>query len=117
MTLRRSAIRPVSKKRAATGPTRRALTVELITLYPWCVRCGAPAVELHEPVKRSRRPGCHLDRDLCLPSCRDCNEWAEREPAAATAEGWLIPSGVPYDEAVAITKSWLPARPESLEAS
>lgn len=100
-------IRPQSKKRAATAAERRRMVAEAVERFPWCVRCRVrPTSTLHEPLKRSRRPGSHLDPLLTVPSCDWCNEWAERSPAAATAEGWLIPSWTPYEVAVEITQRW-----------
>lgn len=53
--------------------------------------CKKRAVDLHEKRKRSRG-GSITDPANILHLCRSCHEFTEREPAAATRAGMLIPS-------------------------
>ena len=104
----RSRLPRESVKRRRSAPTRRRLVKDILAAYPVCCRCQErPSTTLHEPLKRSRRPGSHLDERLVVPSCDECNEFAEREHDLATAEDWLIPSTTPYADAVRITAKWL----------
>lgn len=77
-----------------------------------CARCDRRAACFHEPLKRSRKRGSAYDPALRVPACWSCNEFAEREPDLATAEGWLIPSSTPYPVAVEMTARWLSRRGE-----
>lgn len=91
---------PRSAKRAAQYAQpggRRDLVAQLLAAYPRCqVRAlcrGARAVDVHERLKRSRG-GNILDPEQAhmVTACRDCHEWTEREPKAATAARMLLPS-------------------------
>ncbi len=79
-------MRAVSKKRRAETPLRDAVRAETILLAGGmcqarrllpgtdCVnflhdQCGNPIGHVHEVIKRSRRPGAHLDVTLTLYIC------------------------------------------------
>lgn len=114
---RRTPLRPgrsrlrASPRAVAAREVRRAIVdSEMAAAHGRCRRCGQPATEVHEPVGRARRPGCHLRPEFCLASCRSCNEFAVTHPSDAEAEGWVIASWVPEQEAIAITARWKAAR-------
>jgi len=81
-----------SKKQEAKYRIRRRLVADLLAERPVCERCqAARSTDVHEPRMRSR--GADItDPEQCVCLCRDCHDWVHANPAAATAEGWLIPS-------------------------
>ena len=81
-----------SKKQEAKYRIRRRLVADLLAERPVCERCqAARSTDVHEPRMRSR--GADItDPEQCVCLCRDCHMWVHANPAAATAEGWLIPS-------------------------
>ncbi|SEN88977.1 hypothetical protein [Nonomuraea pusilla] len=89
---RRAPLKPRSKKQEAKYRVRRVLVAELLAERPVCERChAARSTDVHEPRMRSRGADIN-DPDQCVCLCRDCHRWVHDHPAAATAEGWLIPS-------------------------
>lgn len=91
--MKRTPLRRQSSKRAAQSKLRRQLVTDYLAAHPWCERCQkARSQDVHERQKRSRNPQAWLTPELFAALCRPCHEWTEREPARATAEGWLIPS-------------------------
>lgn len=88
----RKPLRARSKKTEALYRIRRSLVAALLAERPVCERCGsARSTDVHEPQMRSR--GADItDPTQCVCLCRACHRWIHDHPAAATAEGWLIPS-------------------------
>lgn len=90
-------VNPRSAKRTEAMKARRVLVRALLAEAPRCqiqVLCnGAPAVDVHERLKRSRG-GDILDpvQAHMVTTCRACHDWTEREPAEATARRMLLPS-------------------------
>jgi hypothetical protein len=90
---RRQGLRARSEKTKAIYRERRPLVARLLAERPVCERCSAAHSEdVHEPRMRSRGADI-LDPKQCVCLCRPCHDWVHLNPAAATAEGWLIPSG------------------------
>ena len=44
--------------------------------YGRCIKCGKPAVVIHEDVPKSRRPKTWMERDNRSPLCVSCHNWA-----------------------------------------
>lgn len=89
---RKTPLRARSTKQEAKYRIRRPLVAELLEQRPVCERCdSARSTDVHEPRMRSR--GADItDRKQCVCLCRDCHNWIHANPAAATADGWLIAS-------------------------
>lgn len=89
---RKTPLKARSKKQEAKYRIRRRLVAELLAERPVCERCqAARSTDVHEPRMRSRGADIN-DPEQCVCLCRDCHNWVHAHPAAATAEGWLIPS-------------------------
>lgn len=87
--LRRTAIRPVSKARAAEQRTRVAMLRAVYGEAALCQRCGsAEANDAHEIVPRSAG-GSITDPANVRALCRSCHDWIHANPAQATAAGWI----------------------------
>jgi hypothetical protein len=83
-------MRRQSSRGASTAAARRKMWQQMGPTA--CARCsGAQAVDLHEPLCRSRG-GDAADPMQCWPVCRKCHDYIHDHPAEATAEGWLVPS-------------------------
>lgn len=89
---RTTPLRARSKKTEAKYRIRRPLVAELLAERPVCERCRkAMSTDVHEPRMRSR--GADItDPEQCVALCRPCHRWTHDNPAAATAEGWMVPS-------------------------
>ena len=88
--MKRTALRPRSKKRAAEMVQRRKLIAELLERFPWCARCyWARSVDLHELKNRSQG-GDFLDREQIVTLCRECHQWVTENPAQAHESGWTF---------------------------
>lgn len=90
---RKAPIKARSKKQEALYRIRRPLVAQLLEERPVCQRCDRErSTEVHEPAMRSR--GADItDPDQCVALCHGCHREIHDNPAEATAEGWLIPSG------------------------
>lgn len=88
--MRRSPLRPRSKKTAAKYVQRRRLVVQMLDEFPWCARCyWSRAVDLHELKNRSQG-GDLLDPDQIVTLCRQCHQWVTENPKAAHDTGWTF---------------------------
>lgn len=88
-----SKLKAQSDRRKAETAERRRVVAEVRKAHPLCERCRRrPTVDVHERRSRARRPGAHLMRDELVGLCRPCHDWVTTNPAAATAEGWLLPA-------------------------
>ncbi|TMR11064.1 hypothetical protein ETD86_37100 [Nonomuraea turkmeniaca] len=89
---RTTPLRARSKKQEVKYRIRRPLVAELLEQRLVCERCdSARSTDVHEPRMRSR--GADItDPKQCVCLCRDCHNWIHANPAAATADGWLIAS-------------------------
>lgn len=79
---------PVSKKRKAENKVRRANCLAAFGTDPACARCGAPAVDAHEVIPRSKG-GSITDTANIRPVCRACHDFLHAHPLQAKAEGFL----------------------------
>lgn len=87
--MKRSPIKPRSKKRISMYVERRKLVVEILKQHPQCQRCATKkSTDVHE-VKSRARGGSILDRDNCVAVCRPCHSWITTHPRKAHEEGWL----------------------------
>ena len=87
--MKRSPIRPRSKKRSEMYVERRKLVAEILKQQPQCQRCATKkSTEVHE-VKSRARGGSILDRDNCVALCHTCHHWITTHPKQAHEEGWL----------------------------
>jgi len=88
--MKRTALRPRSKRRQRDDRTRTALRVEMLTEFPWCFRCyWERATDLHEMKNRSQG-GDYLNRAEIVTLCRDCHQWITDNPAQAHEAGWTF---------------------------
>lgn len=80
--LKRTRLRPVSKKRQQENRQRHAMANELFPdgqppcIVPWCRQL---ADDLHEPLTRARL-GSITDPDNAVPTCREHNGELTKEP-------------------------------------
>lgn len=89
---RKTPIRYRSAKQEAVYKVRRPLVARLLAERPVCERCRrARSEEVHEPRMRSRGVDV-CDPAECVCLCSACHREVHQRPAAATADGWLIPS-------------------------
>ncbi len=96
--MRRTRIRPVSKKRARENRERRQVVEAMAEGDPWCRKCREElAVDPHEVLSRARG-GSITDPENIVPLCRTCHRWVTEHPIQAQAEGWLSPSKLPIRE-------------------
>lgn len=91
--MRKSPIRPVSKRRAAQNRERRKIAQEYRDAAEGgvvlCVMCGRPARDLDEKLSRARG-GSPTDRANIQPLCAICHHLKTVNPAWAEAEGWSL---------------------------
>jgi 5-methylcytosine-specific restriction endonuclease McrA len=87
--LKRTPLRPVSKRRERENRLRRKAMHEAYGTDPMCHRCRVrPARDAHELTRRSAG-GSILDPANCRPVCAECHRFLHDNPVAAKAEGWL----------------------------
>jgi 5-methylcytosine-specific restriction endonuclease McrA len=87
--LKRTPIRPVSKRRVRENSLRRRVVLETFGRNPTCERCGArPADDVHELTPRSKG-GSIVDPANLTVLCRPCHDAVHLNPTTARAEGWL----------------------------
>lgn len=92
--LRRTRLRPVSKKRRGENSYYSKKRVAFLERFQWCacavVLFGKPkrATEIHH--KEGRAGTRYLDEATWLPVCRDSHVWIHAHPKEARARGWLI---------------------------
>ena len=90
MPLRRSPLRPRSRKRQKLMREERVLKVKLLEERPICEWCQqAPSLDPHHKKQRSAG-GAVLDENNIWMLCRECHSYAHAHPEQATKEGWLI---------------------------
>ena len=82
----RRRIAPVSKKRAAALRQRRKV-LDSFGPDPTCERCGRPADDCHELVRRSQG-GSISELSNLIPLCRPCHRHVTENPEQAHAEGF-----------------------------
>jgi len=102
MTVKRSPIRRVSKKRAAISKERAQFVGDLIATHPRCQIgspvCSGGSTTVHEALKRSHGgaivPGDKATRQgqNFFPCCRACNGYVEDHPSWAAEKGFVIRS-------------------------
>lgn len=116
---RRTPLKAKSAKTAERDRERRGFREDVLIRRPWCeigpvladamgdphrwtdqqftsigralTDCTARSVDLHEPLKRSRR-GSVLDPENVIACCRSCHRFTEEEVALSTELGLLRPS-------------------------
>lgn len=87
--MKRSPIKPRSRKRTLMYVERRKLVAELLQKYPQCQRCATKkSTEVHEVLSRARG-GSILDPANCVALCHYCHSWITTNPKEATEQGWL----------------------------
>ena len=91
MQTARTAINPVSAKRARENRTRAAALKPLREAQDWCSMCGRTGVGLdaHELLSRGRG-GSITDLSNIVLLCRLDHQWVTENPAAAEAAGWAL---------------------------
>jgi hypothetical protein len=86
--VKRTRMRPVSRKRAAQNRVYATLRVEFLTANPYCqnpLGCGLPAVDVHH--RMGRVGALLLDVDHWSALCRKCHEWVGAYPEVAYSLG------------------------------
>lgn len=91
--MKRSPLRPRSKKTAARYVQRRRLVAELLERFPTCQVpwCNWPSTDIHEPLTRARG-GSILDPDNAKAVCRMHHDLIHLEPGWAYELGFLVHS-------------------------
>jgi hypothetical protein len=91
--MKRSPIRPTSKKRDAENRLRKKLRERLLDERPWCEArikgCTRVGSDLHE-IKTRARGGSITDENNILVLCRQCHMIITTEPAFATENGFIV---------------------------
>lgn len=92
--MKRSRIRPISKKRQDQAEARaecRRIVLERDRtcrgLHSTPVRCQVVPSEVHELGRGSYRETCWLDPELCIGLCRPCHQWVTEHPHDAVEAG------------------------------
>jgi hypothetical protein len=87
--MKRTALRPMSRKRRALNVTRRAAELALYEAAPYCAICGRSGIPLagHERLGRAQG-GDPSKPDVLL--CGPCNTLCEDQPRIAALNGWKI---------------------------
>lgn len=89
---RRTALRPVSDKRAAIADERRALVTKLLLAHPVCEFCRqSDSQHVHERLTRARG-GSILDESNCVCLCPTCHRYVHDHPDYAGRMGLLVHS-------------------------
>ena len=90
--MKRSRIRPVSKKRAAQSSERDECRRTVLARDRLCrAGCGRPSCDVHELGRGAYRSSCWLNPDLCLGMCRECHRWVTDHPTEAQERGLALP--------------------------
>ena len=93
--MKRTPLRPVSRKRQRENRQRRAFAAALFPDRPVCavLDCGQWADDIHETLSRARSGGRITDPSIWKPLCRPHHrEITDTEPDWAYAQGLLIHS-------------------------
>lgn len=86
--LRRTRLRPVSKKRAKEGRTYSELRKEFLAANAWClVVAGKRTTEIHHTAGRSGAN--YLDVSTWMAVSREGHVWIHAHPKESRARGWL----------------------------
>ena len=94
--MKRSRIRPVSKRRAAQAGARNECRTIVLSRDVLCRGgCGRAATEVHELGRGAYRQSCWLDPELCIGLCRGCHQWVTENPTKAqearlALAGWEV---------------------------
>lgn len=87
--MKRTRIRPVSRKRAAQDRLYSKLRKVFLDRHPICQVCSsARATEVHH---KAGRGALYLDIELWLAACHDCHQRITEHPAWAIEQGWSLP--------------------------
>ena len=109
--MKRSPLNPVSAKRRAQAPQRRALRERVLSDTPLCVAnitdlCGHVATDVHE-VKTRGRGGSILDDANCIALCRPCHSFITTNPEWATTNGFMVHAwDHDMNEAAELRRQW-----------
>ena len=90
-SMKRSPIRPVSKKRAAVNRERKKLLEKHKDdpcVVVWDTGCTRRMQTLHEPLLRSRG-GNPASEEGTIPVCGHCHRRIHDNPREATQRGWM----------------------------
>lgn len=90
--VKRTQMRPVSRKRAGQLRAYSKLRAVFLAEHPRCgfpLGCGLPSTEVQH--MRGRRGERLNDTAWWAASCHDHNQWAETNTGEALAIGWLVP--------------------------
>ena len=95
--MKRSGIRPVSRKRAAQKPLRDACVNIVLRRDVRCrgagltpVNCSGAATEVHELGRGAYRQSCWLIPEMCLGLCSICHRWVTLNPDLAEELGLAL---------------------------
>ena len=89
MSLKRTSLRRISKKRSADLRVYTKTRKEYLLANPTCECCHvAPAEDIHH---RAKRTGDNfLKEETWMGVCRSCHEWIHNHATIARAQGYLI---------------------------
>jgi 5-methylcytosine-specific restriction endonuclease McrA len=88
--MRRSPLSRRSAKKEKADRLRAWLRREFLAVHPACERCGQPASDVHEIIRRSQAKDAALRPELYVALCRACHEWATVNPEAAHEAGYVL---------------------------
>jgi hypothetical protein len=103
--MKRSRIRPISKKRASDLSKRAMVVVEVLARDPQCrahglelvwpsgkrTVCAGRSTEVHELWRGKMRGDCWLDPEKCIGLCSPCHSFVTLNPAEAVRLGHPTP--------------------------
>jgi hypothetical protein len=86
--MKRTRLRPMSKKREAASKEYTAKRSLFLQQRPACERCQRrPSRDVHHV--EGRYNGAYLDASTWKAVCRACHDWIHQHPSDARASGWL----------------------------
>ena len=88
--MKRTPLRGRSVKKAQADRLRQWMRVQFLTIHPDCERCGQPATDVHEIIRRSQAKDAALRPELFVALCRSCHTWATEHPKDAHRDGYVL---------------------------
>ena len=103
-SMKRTPLRGRSVKRVQADRLRKWLRTQFLAIHPDCERCGQPASDVHEIIRRSQAKDAALRPELFVALCRSCHSWVTEHPKNAHATGYVLWSWEDNDEALEVAR-------------